>query len=290
MPINLNTLFNARRFYVPIITLIVAFVMPLVVPSPFFIHVLTLCSLFTIYASSWNLLAFSGQASLGHAAFLGVGGFTSSLLALNLGISPWLGLFIGGMVSAGLGFLVGLTCVRLREWYLAMVTFGFSVILETVISHFDDVFHGIYGFRTPILVPSGVHYYYVALIFAAGSVYLIHIIMKSKIGLALNAIHENESEARMIGINTIRYKLLAFVISTFFAGMAGALYAHFLRYINIHIFNPDNSFKPLMMAVIGGLGTIEGPIIGSIILVLIESFLPIIDPILQQLLDPSSAR
>ena len=98
-------------------------------------------ALFTIYASSWNLLATSGQGSLGHAAFLGIGGFTSALLALNLGIPPIIGIFIGGVVSAGIGFLIGLTCVRLKAWFLGMVTFGFAVIAETLVSYFDDFTH-----------------------------------------------------------------------------------------------------------------------------------------------------
>ncbi len=100
------------------------------------IHVLTLVAIFTIYASSWNLLASSGQGSLGHAAFLGIGGFVSSLLAINLGIPPVIGMFLGAFLSAGIGFLIGITCVRLKAWFLAMVTFGFSVIAGDIIQSF----------------------------------------------------------------------------------------------------------------------------------------------------------
>jgi len=274
---------QSTKFYIFIAVIAISAVIPLVVGDAFLIHVLTLMALFTIYASSWNLLASSGQGSLGHAAFLGIGGFVSSLLAINLGIPPIIGIFIGSVVSAGIGFLIGLTCVRLKAWFLAMVTFGFSVIAETLVSQFDDVTHGILGFRTPRLVPSGLPFYYFAILLAVLSVFAIYSIMKSKIGLAFRAIHQNESEAKMIGINTAKYKLYAFVISTFFAGLAGGLYAHFLRYISISVFAADNSFKPLMMAVIGGLGTIEGPVIGSIIIVAIESYLPIID----NFLDPA---
>jgi branched-chain amino acid transport system permease protein len=116
---------------------------------------------------------------------------------------------------------------------------------------------------------------------AAASVATIYLIMKSKAGLAFKAIKGNELEAKMSGINTAKYKLLAFVISTFFAGLAGSLYAQNLGYVQLSIFGPDLSFLPLIMAVIGGLGTIEGPIIGSIIVVSIQNFLPTIDPYLQ---------
>jgi branched-chain amino acid transport system permease protein len=274
---------QSTKFYVFIAVIAISAAIPVVVGDPFLIHVLTLIALFTIYASSWNLLATSGQGSLGHAAFLGIGGFTSSLLAINLGIPPIIGIFIGGFFSAGIGFLIGLTCVRLKAWFLAMVTFGFSVIAETLVSHFDDFTHGVLGFRTPLLVSSGLPFYYFALLLATLSVSAIYVIMKSKIGLTFRAIHQNASESRMIGINTAKYKLYAFVISTFFAGLAGGLYVHFLRYIRVSIFAAGNSFEPLMMSVIGGLGTIEGPIIGSIIIVAIDSYLPIMD----KFLDPA---
>ena len=259
----------------------VCLAIPLVIRDAFMIHVLTLIAIFTIYASSWNLLASSGQGSLGHAAFLGIGGFVSSLLAINLGVPPIIGIFLGGAFSAGIGFLIGITCVRLKAWFLAMVTFGFSIIAETLVSQFDDVTHGILGFRTPLLVPSGLPFYYFAVLICGLSVVVIYFIMKSKIGLAFRAIHQNVSEASMIGINTAKYKLYAFILSTFFAGISGALYAHFLRYISVSVFAAGNSFKPLMMSVIGGLGTIEGPIIGAVIMVAIDSLLPNIDTFLQ---------
>jgi branched-chain amino acid transport system permease protein len=277
---------KSRKFYVLIAIIAFSLLIPLVVINSFLIHILTLIAIFTIYASSWNLLASSGQGSLGHAAFLGIGGFVSSLLALNLGVPPIIGIFVGGIFSAGIGFLIGLTCVRLKAWFLGMVTFGFSVIAETLVSQFDEITHGILGFRTALLVPSGIPFYYFAFLLATLSVIFIYYIMKSKIGLTFRAIHQNESESKMIGINTAKYKLYAFVISTFFAGLTGGLYAHFLRYISYTVFTPGNSFKPLMMSVIGGLGTIEGPIIGSAIIVAIESILPNIDKILQSALSP----
>ena len=277
---------HSTKFRILLVVAAISGVLPLVIGDDFLIHVLTLIVVFTIYASSWNLLASSGQGSLGHAAFLGIGGFTSSLLAINLGIPPMIGIFIGSLLSAGIGFLIGLTCVRLKAWFLAMVTFGFSIIAETLVSHFDDFTHGVLGFRTPLLVASGLPFYYLSLIIAALSVFAIYFIMKSKIGLAFRAIHQNESESKIIGINTAKYKLYAFVISTFFAGLAGGLYVHYLRYIRVSIFAAGNSFQPLMMSVIGGLGTIEGPIIGSIILVFIDTYLPIVDELLDPTLGP----
>jgi len=283
---NFLKLLQSTKGRIALVAIAVSLVIPFVLSDNYMIHVLTTVAIFIIYASSWNLLASSGQGSLGHAAFLGIGGFTSSLLAVNLGIPPIIGIFIGGVFSAAIGFLIGITCVRLKAWFLAMVTFGFLVIAETLFRHFDDYTHAKLGFRTPILVPSGLPFYYFAVSISIISVTVMYFMMKSKMGLAFRAIHQNATEASMIGINTAKYKLYAFVFSTFFAGLSGAIYAHFQRYIHITVFTADNSFKPLMMSVIGGLGTIEGPIIGSAIMVFIDDLLPNIDTFLNSVLGP----
>ena len=284
---NLLKLFQTTKGRLALATIAISLVIPLVLSDNYMLQLLTLIVIFTIYASSWNLLASSGQGSLGHAAFLGIGGFTSSLLAINLGVPPIIGIFIAGAVSAAIGFLIGITCVRLKAWFLAMVTFGFSVIAETLFSEFDDVTHAILGFRTPpLLFSERLPFYYFAVLISIASVAIIYFIMKSKMGLAFKAIHQNTAEASMVGINTAKYKLYAFVLSTFFAGLSGAIYAHFQRYIHISYFAADLSFKPLMMSVIGGLGTIEGPIIGSAVMVFIDHFLKNIDPFLNSALSP----
>jgi branched-chain amino acid transport system permease protein len=283
---NILKILQSTKGRIILIAIAVSLAFPLFVSDTYIIRILTLIAIFTIYASSWNLLAMSGQGSLGHAAFLGIGGFTSSLLAINLGIPPIIGIFIGAAFSAGIGFLIGVTCVRLQAWFLAMVTFGFSVIAETLFSHFDDYTHAVLGFPTPLLVAPGLPFYYFAAVISIITVAVIYFIMKSKMGLAFRAIHQNAVEASMTGINTAKYKLYAFVLSTFFAGLAGAIYYHFLKYISVSVFVADKSFQPLMMSVIGGLGTIEGPIIGSAIMVFIDTLLPNIDGALQLALSP----
>jgi branched-chain amino acid transport system permease protein len=282
---DILNLLHTTKGRLALILIVVALVIPLVLSDNYMLHIFTLIVVLTIYASSWNLLASSGQGSLGHAAFLGIGGFTSSLLALNLGVPPIVGIFIAGAFSAAIGFLIGITCVRLKAWFLAMVTFGFSIIAATLFTEFDDVTNAILGFRTPpLLFSTRLPFYYFALLMSIVSVAVIYFVMKSKIGLAFKAIHQNEAEAKMIGINTAKYKLYAFILSTFFAGLSGAIYAHFQRYLHISIFSADNSFMPLMMSVIGGLGTIEGPVIGSVIMVFIDHFLINIDPFLNSAL------
>ena len=268
--------FRLRKLQYSVVAIAFAAVLPLFASSEYFVgHVLTTMAIYALYASSWNLLAHSGQGSLGHAAFLGIGGFASALLSVRAGMPPIAGLLIGSLLSAGIGFLVGLACVRLKAWFLAMVTFGFSVIAVTIIGQFDSVFGGMIGFPTSAIAEPGLPFYYATLAITATSIIAIFLVMKSRWGLAFKAIHQNELEAKMIGINTAKYRLLAFIISTLFAGLAGGLLAESQLFIQNDIFKAENSFLPLIMSVIGGLGTIEGPVIGSIIIVSIESFMPL---------------
>src|SRR4030065_1920379 len=280
----LTKAFRSRKFQYALITVGVIVFLPVFVRSEYIVgHVLTTMIIFALYASSWNLLASSGQASLGHAAFLGIGGFASALLAVKLGVPLIVGLLVGGFFSGGVGVLIGLACVWLKAWFLGMVTFGFAVIIVTIWNQFDSFFGGMIGFPTPRIVQQGIPFYYATLTIVASSIVVIFFVMKSKWGLAFQAIRENEHEAKMIGVNTGKYRLLAFVISTFFAGLAGGLYAESQQFIQIAIFEPYFSFLPLIMAVIGGLSTIEGPIIGSVIIGSIDSFLPLTDKYLQPL-------
>lgn len=289
---KLNFFLGSKGFLVLVALFAVLALIPIFVTDTFFLYIFTLIFIFSIYAASWNFLANSGQGSLGHAAFLGIGGFASAIIgsrianaliqmwganAVSLGAATLaiqvLVILIGGLLSAGIGLLIGLACVRLKAWYLAMVTFGFSVIAFTLSSQFDSFTNGINGFRTALLVESGYPFYILVIVFASASIGVMYLIMKSKIGLAFKAIHGNEAEAKMIGINTSKYKLMAFVISTFFAGIAGGLYVYLPRFVDNSIFSPANSFLPLIMTVIGGLGTVSGPIIGAVFLTSIDQIL-----------------
>jgi branched-chain amino acid transport system permease protein len=288
LPITLSSkkleedLRHSRKLQIAIIALAVACVLPLLDRTGYVTsEVLTPIMILAIYASAWNLLAYSGQASLGHAAFLGIGGFVSALIGVKLGLPPLLGLFVGAAFSAVIGVLIGLACVRLKTWFLAIVTFGFSVIVVTVITQFDPVIGGVLGFAPKTIAPTGLPLYYVAFAFSAASILVIYLVIKSKWGLAFRAIHQNEQEAKMIGINVAKYRLLAFVLSTFFAGLAGGLYVQSISYVDVSLFTLEHSLAPLMMAVVGGLMTIEGPIIGAVVIVSLEAYLPTLDPLLR---------
>jgi len=243
--------------------------------NEYILTVLILMLIFIILASSWNFLTVSGQGSLGHAAFFGIGGYVSTLAAARIGISPYLSIFAGGAAAAVAGVFIGIICVRLKEWFLAMVTFGFAIIIQTlVVLQLAPVTGGWDGIPSPHLVASSVpmyvlYEYYSIFILAVFVIYLFRRILSSRIGLAFAAIRANELEARAAGIDPVRYRLLAFAISAYFAGLAGALEIHYLGYVTPEIFGIDISFWPIIYSISGGLGTLAGPVVGTIVITVI---------------------
>jgi branched-chain amino acid transport system permease protein len=258
-----------------ILTVAVAVIAPFLSGNLFLLNLLSLMLIFIMFASAWNLLAYSGQGSLGHAAFFGIGAYASTLIAVKSGISPYITIFLGAAVAAFIGILIGLTCVRLKEWFLAMVTFGFAIIVQTItVSILTPVTGGWDGIASPrLLSPDIPGYqlieYYSILFITIVSIIAIWYIMKSRIGLAFLAIRENELEARASGVDPVRYRLLAFAMSAYLAGVAGALEIHHIGYITPEIFSVDLSFWPVTYVIFGGLGTLAGPVIGTIVLTFI---------------------
>ncbi|MDD1682899.1 MAG: branched-chain amino acid ABC transporter permease [Methanoregula sp.] len=256
-------------------TLAAATALPFLTDNMFIINLLVLMLISIIFASAWNLLAYSGQGSLGHAAFLGIGAYGSTLIATKSGISPLVTIFLGAAIAAFIGILIGLTCVRLKEWFLAMVTFGFAIIVQTLtVSVLAPVTGGWDGIASARLVSSSIPgyqliEYYLVLVITIASIAVIWYIMKSKVGLAFLAIRDNELEARAAGIDPVRYRLLAFALSAYLAGVAGALQIHHIGYLTPELYGVDNSFWPVTYVILGGLGTLAGPVVGTVVLTII---------------------
>jgi len=261
--------------YGTVLAIVIALAIPFLTDSMFILNLLVIMLIFIIFASAWNLLAFSGQGSLGHAAFFGIGAYASTLIAANSGMSPFITIFLGAAVAAFVGILIGLTCVRLKEWFLAMVTFGFAIIVQTLtVSVLAPVTGGWDGIASSrLLSPSIPGYqlieYYAVLVITIASIAVIWYIMKTRIGLAFLAIRENELEARAAGIDPVRFRLLAFALSAYLAGVAGALQIHHIGYLTPELYGVENSFWPVTYVILGGLGTLAGPIIGTIALTII---------------------
>ena len=266
---------DAMTKYGIIAALAVSLAIPFLTDSMFILNLLVLMLIFIIFASAWNLLAYSGQGSLGHAAFFGIGAYASTLIAAKSGMSPFITIFLGAAVAAFIGILIGLTCVRLKEWFLAMVTFGFAIIVQTLtVSILAPVTGGWDGIASArLLSPSIPGYqlieYYAILTITIASIAAIWYIMKSRVGLAFLAIRENELEARAAGIDPVRYRLLAFALSAYLAGVAGALQIHHIGYLTPELYGVENSFWPITYVILGGLGTLAGPVVGTVVLTII---------------------
>jgi branched-chain amino acid transport system permease protein len=259
------------RPLLPWIALAVALFVPAFVSgSQYLLTTASIALVFMIYSEAWNFLAASGQGSLGHAAFFGLGAYASALIATGFGLPPILTSLLGGLFAAGIGLLIGLTCVRLKEWFLAMVTFGFAIIIQTLmVSPFAGISGGWDGTAAPPLVPSSVPFapyvqYYLILAMLIGVLLLFRHLLRGRVGLAFAAIRENEVEARASGLDPVPYKLFAFGLSACVAGVAGALEIHQFGYVTPEVFGTDISFWPIIYSIAGGLGTLAGPIVGTV--------------------------
>jgi len=265
-------LIKVNRFTILFLLLLLA--IPLVVRSIYWQQIINLALLNVILAVSLNLLVgITGQISLGHAAFYGIGAYTSSLLALKLGISFWIGLIISGLLASFFGILLGFPALKVKGPYLALITLGFGWILQMILINWQSLTNGpcglvgIPGFSFfSIKINSPIRWYYVLLFFTLLTIIVVSRIAFSKIGRNLKAIRGNELAAEISGVNLTNYKIFAFSIGAFFAGIAGSLYAHMYSSICPEVFGFEHSVSILFMIILGGLGNIWGAAIGAIII------------------------
>ena len=233
--------------------------------------------IFVILALSLDIIiGHMGQLSLGHAAFFGIGAYTSGLLAVRLGLPVWLG-FLAAIVSTGaIGTFIGYVSLRrLRGMYLAVVTFGFGAILWLVARQWHDVTGGMSGltgipppritipFLPKIEFSSDLSYYYLVLALLLFTIYFISRLLRSRFGRALRAVREHEDLASSIGVDPFRHYLIAFTLATALAGFAGAIYAHYLQVVNPMLLGTYYMFILLIMVIVGGAGTLWGPVFGA---------------------------
>jgi branched-chain amino acid transport system permease protein len=236
--------------------------LPFVYGDPYVMRILTMTCIFAIFAASWDLLAgYTGQVNFGHALFFGAGAYTSALLSLKLGLSPWLTIWAGAAVALLFGFLVGYLCLRLRGSYLSLATLAFPLIALGLLFAFPDFSGGelgISGLRRLMVTPTA--NYYVAAISMLVIVFGLWLLADSRFGIVLHAIRDDEVAARASGINTLRYKMAVFAIAASAAGFAGALFAHYLRVAGPSSLEVALSFQVVIWGIFGGVATIYGPV------------------------------
>jgi branched-chain amino acid transport system permease protein len=225
---------------------------------------------------SWNVLTgYTGHVSLGHALYVGVGAYTTTFLAQSYGVSPWLGMILGGLLASAIGLFVGFLGFRfgLRGVYFVILTIAFAEIARIVVSHIEALgsFSGIFLDFNPgfwnFHFKGNVPYYYIALGFMTASVIAVRALETSRIGRFLVAIREDEAAAQALGVNTFKYSMIAIAISAFMTSLAGAFYANFIFYLQPNlVFGMSLSIEMILRPIVGGVGTALGPILGSFIL------------------------
>lgn len=276
---NLEDLYGPRVYYKRLFGLLILSVSvllaPVVVRDPYYLELLFLCHYYVILACSWDLLTgFTGNVNFGHAFFIGGAGFAGALLNLHLGWGPWLTLPIGGLVAALCGLLVGSFTLRLRGPYFAAVTFCFATLLYKWIMIRYEIFGGEEGLPgIDWLMETALGNYYFSGILMLAFISFLYLLSKSSFGLILRSIGENEIASEGSGINTTFYKIVAFMISAFIAGVAGAMYGHAQMHVGPEMAHDSLSALVLIMAVVGGMGSIIGPIMGAYLLTLVNESL-----------------
>jgi branched-chain amino acid transport system permease protein len=268
-----------KRFTYPLL-LALAIAAPLVIRSGFYRELLVLAVIFGILALSLDLIMGQmGQFSFGHAAFFGLGAYTTGLLNLNHGVSPWLGFLAAFAFSGIVGFLLALVSLRsLRGFYLALVTLGFATIVYLVVPalSFAGGPLGLFGIASPVIDIPGLpetelrspfSYYYLVLGLLLFSMYLIHRLLRSRFGRALIALRENEWLANTVGVSSFRHFVIVFTLACALAGLSGAAYAHFVRIVSPETLGLTYMFQMLLMVLVGGTGTMWGPILGAFIFI-----------------------
>ncbi len=254
----------------------------LVVQDKFYLHVMIMMMFYAAASSAWNIVGgFAGQLSLGHAAFFGLGAYTSTLLFINLGVSPWIGMLVGALLSTAVAAGIGYPSFRLRGPFFTLVTIAFAEVLRILAVTFQDITKGSIGVSVPFrpapqnfVFRDTSSYAFVALAFMLIMILISLWIERSRLGYYLAALREDEDAAQALGINTSRYKLVAVLTSAFFTSVAGTFYAQYIFYIEpFAMFSLDFSVLLAMMSIIGGLGTVWGPVAGAFLVTPLQEFL-----------------
>ena len=258
------------------IIIVVMAALPLVVKNSFAIDIFIRILLFAFIGTAWNLLGgYAKQLSLGHAAFFGLGAYTSTLLQIDFGISPWIGMIAGGVVGMLASLPIGWLCFRLRGPYFTIATIATAQVLMLIFLKFRDFAWGAEGTTIPNLghaplmmqFDGKAPYYYVVLGLLAVALAITAWVERSRIGYYLVAIGEDEDAAEAIGINVPRVKRDIYMISSFLTALAGTFYTQYIYFIDPQTaFNFNISIEAALVSIVGGIGTLWGPVIGTILL------------------------
>jgi branched-chain amino acid transport system permease protein len=269
--------------------MVIAVIVPQVVTNKYYMNILIMSGIWSIVALSLNLiLGYTGQVNLAHGALFGIGAYASALMMLKLNMNFWLALPLAAAIAGFFGFLIGLPALRTRGSYFAIGTLCFNIIVTLIVDRWEGLTEGARGVMgipgpSPIPLPWGgeitfktmATQYYLVLGFLLLTIFVLRRIIQSLVGRTFRAIRGNEELAEAVGIHAMRTKLLSFTVSCFFAGVGGVLYASYIGFLSPEITDYHVSFDALIYIMIGGVGTMVGPIIGTLLFVTIPETLHI---------------
>lgn len=253
-----------------------AALLPVTITDPYLLHLAIMALIYVVLAISLNLIVgYIGEFSLGHTAFLGVGAYTAALLSSRAGLPLWATIPLAGVTAAVFGYLIGAITLRLQGPYFVIVTLAFAEVLRIVANNFIALTNGPMGLAG--ISQGGISdkrgFFYVILAIAALTICLCYRFVYSNLGRGAVAVRENRYVAQSIGVDPFRSALLAFVLGAFLAGLAGGFYAHYISFVGPEVFQFTFTASMIIMVLIGGKGTLIGPILGAAIVTILEEYL-----------------
>ncbi len=271
-----------RAYLLPLTAAILA-ALPVLIGDPYWLHVYIMTCLNICLAVSLRVLWNVGLLSCGHAAFMGIGAYASALLATKTGLSPWLSMPIGGGVAVAIALVLGYPALRLTGIYVVLVTFAFNEVFFLIVSRLREFTggpSGLMGIPRPTGIPPGkLAYAYFASLALLITLTVLYRFEFSRVGRIWQAIRDSELRSKCVGIQTVYYKLFAFGVSSFFAGMIGAVYAHYIGFISPTDFTIWQSIYAQIYMIVGGAAVFAGPIVGSISLTVLSEFIRAAGPL-----------
>ena len=255
---------------------VIASMLPLVLTSPYAVQVLIMAAINVMLASGLRLINLTGQLSLGTGAMMTVGGYFSALLSINFGLSPWIGLLLGGVVACAVACSFGFAFVRLKGMYFAMVTLFFAQIVILIVEQWRDLTggtSGLFNIPRPQAADSDTRLYYLIVAIAVVSLVLMYLIERSRLGLVFRGIKQSHTLCESVGIDVAVMKVVAFGLGSFFAGVAGAFYGQYMQGLNPGAFGFLFCIYTVIYMVVGGAGNFVGPVLGAIVLTLLNDLL-----------------
>jgi branched-chain amino acid transport system permease protein len=267
------------RLFLGAVILALAVAAPLIL-SEYTVYLINLIAATAIVAVGLTLVTgIAGQVSLAQAAFSAIGGYGGTLLCLHMGLPLWLGILLSAVIAAGLGYLLGLPALRLEGPYLALVTLGFTAIIQTILIHWTGLTNGQLGIQVPPFrlagktLASSKELYWIILPITALLFLAARRITGSRIGRAFHALRQSEVAAQVLGVNPVHYKTLAFSLSAFYAGIGGGFSAVLTTFLSPDAFGIIESIYFLVVIVVGGVASVGGALLGSALLVLLPEVL-----------------